>query len=395
LYFVTGDGAGNAGQDHDGGINNGEDGHTNGIGNGQDRTVIYGKVLRIDPLGNNGANGQYGIPADNPYVLDNSNPDFLDEIYAFGFRHAWKINFDDRPGGDGALYLSDVGQHHREEIDLIAPGGNYGWGYMEGNARLVSEDSATGLPDPTDLADGTNGTPVRIPPGGYGSFSSLPPLVDYLTRRQRVNGQLVGDGTAVTGGFVYRGAAIPELYGKYVFGDYSIAGSPPSGIVANRARLFYIDPILAGDYNNDGIVDAADYVVWRDNVGTTASLPNDRTSGTVDQSDYDIWQRSFGRMPSESIFEFQYDAGASLMGQLLGFGQDQVGELYALFDNGNVLKITSAAGSSPSSTVPEPAGPHLVFGLVFVMMGVAPRRDSGTTLRVVKSQVTRLVPLST
>lgn len=364
MYFVTGDGGGNAGQDHDGGINNGEDGHTNGTGNAQDRTVIYGKVLRIDPLGNNSANGQYGIPATNPYVVDNSNPSFRDEIYAFGFRHAWKINFDDRPGGDGSLYLSDVGQHHREEIDVIVPGGNYGWGYMEGNVRLVSEDSATGAPDPTDLVDGTNGTPIRVPAGGYDNFVSLPPLVDFLTRRQTVGGNLVGDGTAVTGGFVYRGTEIPELYGKYVFGDYSIAGSPPPGLTANRGRLFYIDPILAGDYNDDGRVDAADYVVWRDNAGSNVAIPNDRTSGVVDDTDYLIWKQNFGAVPSTTISEFLYDDGASLMGQLLGFGQDQNGELYALFDNGNVLKIGNAAGPASGSLalVPEPESVRLLIG---------------------------------
>jgi glucose/arabinose dehydrogenase len=300
LYLSTGDGGGNAGQDHDGGINNGEDGHTNGIGNAQDRTVVYGKVLRIDPTASvkNSANGQYGIPADNPYVVDNSNPNFVDEIYAYGFRNPWKLDFDDAPGGDGSLYLANVGQHHREEIDLITVGGNYGWGYLEGNVRLVSEDSATGAPDPGDLADGTNGTPVRTPVGGFEAFeaSAMAPFVDYLTRRQNVSGVLVGDGTAVTGGFVYRGSAIPELNGMYVFGDYSIAGSPPAGIPANKARLFYVDP--------------ADPI---------------------------------------DTFEFQYDIGFDLVGQLLGFGRDDEGELYAFFDNGNVTRIvTSPSGDFDS-----------------------------------------------
>jgi hypothetical protein len=343
LYFVTGDGGGNAGQDHDGGINNGEDGHTNGTGNAQDRSVIYGKVLRIDPTADmkNSVNGQYGVPVTNPYVLDDSAPEYLDEVYAYGFRHAWKINFDNRPGGDGALYLSDVGQHHREEIDVIEAGGNYGWGYMEGNVRLVSEDAATGAPDPGDLDDGTNGTPVRTPPGGYENFVSLPPLVDYLTRRQTVAGALVGDGTAVTGGFVYRGDSIPALYGKYVFGDYSIAGSPPAGLPANKGRLFYLDPadpaeifefqiagganlvgqllgfgddasgelyalfdngnvvrlaapMLAGDYNGDRAVDAADYTVWRDHVGSETQMPNDAIGGVIGIDQYDQWKLNFG-----------------------------------------------------------------------------------------------------
>jgi hypothetical protein len=294
LYLSTGDGGGNSGQDHDGGVNNGEDGHTNGTGNAQDRTVVYGKVLRIDPTAavKNSANGQYGIPADNPYVVDNSIPAFLDEIYAYGFRNPWKLNFDDpAAGGDGALYLANVGQHHREEIELITSGGNYGWGYLEGNVRLVSEGSATGEPDSSP--DGTNGTPIRVPAEGWDAFTAAaePPLVDYLTRRQTVAGQLVGEGTSSVGGFVYRGDAIPELSGKYVFGDYSIAGSPPPGLTANKGRLFYIDP----------------------------------------------------ESPTQ-IFTLQLAFGASNIGQLLGFGDDATGELYAFFDNGNVVRLV---GLSP------------------------------------------------
>lgn len=290
LYLSTGDGGGNAGQDHDGGIGNSEDGHTDGTGNAQDRTVVYGKVLRIDPTAavKNSANGQYGIPADNPYVIDATHPEYVNEIYAYGFRNPWKLSFDDAIGGDGALYLANVGQHHREEIDVITAGGNYGWGYLEGNVRLVSEANATGAPDPGDLVDGTNGTPIRVPAEGWDAFTAAatPPLADYLTRRQTVGGQLVGDGTAVTGGHVYRGAGLPDLVGKYVFGDLSIAGSPPPGLPANKGRLFYLD--LAE--------------------------------------------------PAQ-IFELQVAFGAAAIGQLLGFGEDDAGELYALFDNGNVTRL--------------------------------------------------------
>ena len=294
LYLSIGDGGGNAGKDYDGSINNGEDGHTDGTGNAQDRTVIYGKVLRIDPtaINKNSANGQYGLPLDNPYVLDDSRPEYLDEIYAYGFRNPWKLSFDNLPGGDGSLYLADVGQHHREEINLVTPGGNYGWGYLEGRVRLVHEGSATGEADPSDPFDGTDGSVVRTPPEGFEAFEAeaSPPLVDYLTRRQTVNGQLVGEGTAVTGGYVYRGELIPELQGMYIFGDYSIGGSPPRGMDANKARLFYLDPLA----------------------------------------------------PAE-IKELSFDFGEEVIGRLLGMGRDSRGELYALFDNGNVAQLIGTA----------------------------------------------------
>jgi hypothetical protein len=316
LYLTTGDGGGNAGQDHDGGINNGEDGHTNSTGNGQDKSVVYGKVLRIDPIPASASpsvlspNGQYRIPTANPF-RDSAGPN-VDEIYAFGFRNPWKMNFDSLPAtfagpaGTGSLYLSDVGQHHREEINIITAGSNYGWGYLQGNVRLVSEQSATGAPDAADLIDGTNGTPVRVPAAGWAAFeaTATAPLVDYLTRRQTVNGVLVGDGTAVTAGFIYRGSALPQLYGKYVFGDYSIAGSPPPGLTANKARLFYLDP----------------------------------ASPSV-------------------IQEFPLAAGSSLLGQLLSIGQDSSGELYAAFDNGNVTRIVSPHtwNANASATFSTPA----------------------------------------
>lgn len=360
LYLSTGDGGGNAGKDYDGNPFNGEDGHTDGIGNGQDRTNVYGAVLRIDPTAavKNSANGQYGIPADNPYVLDNANPDFVDELYANGFRNPWKLSFDTQPGGNGALYLADVGQHHREEINQIVAGGNYGWGYLEGRVRLVDEGDATGAPDPSDPIDGTDGTPVRTPSEGFAAFEATAqaPLLDYLTRRQFVDGQLVGEGTAVTGGFVYRGSEFPELYGKYVFGDYSTGGGSrpaPEGLPENVGRLFYFDPFLDGDFNEDGVVDAADYTVWRD-AAPDGVLPNDRTSGVVDAADLQAWADNYGGAPDPTIYEFDVDYDSSLWGSLLGLEPGPDGEIHALLSNGNVVRLAApgvAAAPEPTAVV--------------------------------------------
>src|SRR5262245_25757968 len=90
-------------------------------GNGQDTGKVLGKILRIDPLGRDSANGQYGIPHDNPFV---GIPGSLPEIYAYGLRNLWRFSFDSETH---LLYGNDVGQASVEEVDLIRKGGNYGW----------------------------------------------------------------------------------------------------------------------------------------------------------------------------------------------------------------------------------------------------------------------------
>lgn len=304
LYLAAGDG-GSSGNDYSGNVNHPIDGHTNGSGNAQDRTVPFGKILRIDPLpggsaGTLSANGQYRIPATNPFVDGPGGS--LDEIFAYGFRNPWGFSWDNRAGGDGRMFLANVGQHHREEIEIIVAGGNYGWGYREGSVPLIQEDNYSG--DNTTAV-----TFTRTPPGGFGNFSSIAPFAEYKTRRQygpdgapAIPANLTGDGTAATGGFVYRGSAIPALVGKYVFGDYAVSDeTPPAGFIVNQARLFYLDP--------------------------TQSAP--------------------------SILEFSYVTGTTAPTFLLGFSQDSAGELYALFGNGDVKKL-----------VPEAGGPEIVVAPV-------------------------------
>src|SRR5436190_2994451 len=130
----------------------------------------------------------YRIPPDNPFVgATNFNGSAIDpnnvrtEFYAVGLRNPWRYTFDPCRG---LLWLADVGQNAREEIDIIVKGGNYGWAYREG----------------------TMAGPKSPPPG----FTSIDPIYDY--------GRTLGN--SVTGGFVYRGSRFPELYGAYIFGDY-------------------------------------------------------------------------------------------------------------------------------------------------------------------------------
>jgi len=175
LYIGIGDGGG-AGDAH------------GSIGNGQLLTTLLGKLLRIDVSASTMAQ-TYTIPPDNPYAANarcNANGTGTancPEIYAFGLRNPWRWSFD-RVSGE--LWLNDVGQSALEEVDRIVRGGNYGWRCFEGT-------------NPYNASCGPNSTNAIAPVAQYGR----------------------GAGQSTTGGFVYRGSAIPALQGRYVFGDFA------------------------------------------------------------------------------------------------------------------------------------------------------------------------------
>jgi len=194
LYFSLGDG---------GRANDVADGHVPG-GNAQSLQRIYGKLLRIDVDASDSANGQYGIPQDNPFVGQNA----VQEIYAYGLRNPFTFSFDSLTGD---LYVGDAGQNNIEEVDLITKGGNYGWNVKEGSFWF---DSVT-----ANIGRVVTG-PVRPAP---------PDLIDPIAEYDH------GEGAVVIGGFVYRGSQIPALQGLYVLGDWGSFARP-------SARLFYLDP---------------------------------------------------------------------------------------------------------------------------------------------------------
>lgn len=164
LYVATGDGGPGYDPNH----------------RAQDLTSLLGKMLRIDVSAD-------AFPADpvRNYTVPASNP-FGNEIFAYGLRNPYRDSFD---AATGDLYIGDVGQSTYEEVDRIAAGTsgqNFGWRPLEGTVPTP------GLGDP-------------IPPG------TTPPVLEY--------GHVDGD-AAIVGGYVYRGSAIPSLFGRYVFGDY-------------------------------------------------------------------------------------------------------------------------------------------------------------------------------
>jgi glucose/arabinose dehydrogenase len=162
LYICLGDGGG-AGDEH------------GAYGNGQNLGTLLGKILRID------VNGQpYSVPTDNPFV---NRTDARPEIWAYGLRNPWRFSFD---RVTKQLFAGDVGQNKYEEVDIITKGGNYGWRIKEGLHDYDLQNSAP----KSNLID---------------------PIYEYGHDQ----------GISITGGYVYRGNDIPELQGKYVYGDYN------------------------------------------------------------------------------------------------------------------------------------------------------------------------------
>lgn len=195
LYISLGDGG--AGDDEGPGHAPGGNAQSLAPGN------VLGKILRIDPLGNNAANGNYGIPPDNPFV----GREGADEIYAYGLRNPFRFSFD----SEGRLWAGDVGQGAIEEVDQIVAGGNYGWPIKEG----------------TFLFDGNGTGPGFV----YAASPGQPAgLIDPVAEYDHVDGPGQGPARqAIIGGFVYSGTAMPALRGQYIFADY--VGSSGSGNV--------------------------------------------------------------------------------------------------------------------------------------------------------------------
>ena len=174
LYIATGDG---------GAANDQGTGHIEPGGNAQNTTTLLGKMLRIhvDP-----STGAVSIPADNPFFGSTTN---RPEIWLFGLRNPWRDSFDRQTG---VMFIGDVGQDNREEVDVQQPsnpggGGNYGWRLREGT-----------------IATPTGGV------GGAPPAGNFEPIFDYPH----------STGQTVVGGYVYRGSQIPALQGTYVFADY-------------------------------------------------------------------------------------------------------------------------------------------------------------------------------
>ncbi|XP_068105609.1 HHIP-like protein 1 [Hyperolius riggenbachi] len=173
LYIFTGDG-GRAGDPF------GE------FGNAQNKSSLLGKVLRINVTGND-KGPPYTIPADNPFLRERAA---RPEVYAYGARNMWRCSVDRGDPvtgkGRGRLICGDVGQNKFEEVDLIHKGGNYGWRAKEGFSCYDKK-----------LCNNA-------------SLNDILPIYAYPHSM----------GKSITGGYVYRGCQMPNLMGRYIFGDF-------------------------------------------------------------------------------------------------------------------------------------------------------------------------------
>jgi hypothetical protein len=178
-------------------------------GNGQNLGALLGKLLRIDVDGAE----PYAVPADNPFA---GTAGARSEVWAYGLRNPWRFAFD-RETGD--LYIADVGQNRVEEVNAVQGAGrgrNYGWNVMEGTRCF-------------EPSNGCDREGLTLPVAEY----------DH------------DEGCSVTGGYVFRGSAIPDLSGTYLYSDYC------SGFV----RSFRLQGDAAADERRWSELEPADHAV--------------------------------------------------------------------------------------------------------------------------------------
>ena len=274
LYISLGDGGGA----DDVGLGHVEDWYAaNAGGNGQDiQQNLLGNILRVDV----DAASPYSIPPDNPFTATPGCSDGCDEIFAYGLRNPYRMSFD--MGGSHQLFVGDAGQELWEEVSIVTRGGNYGWNVKEGTHCF-----STANPDESPAE-----CPDEVQSGIRAGDPLIDPVIEYANHHQPG-----GLGAVVVGGHVYRGSALPQLAGRYVFGDWSTEFEEPDG------TLFVASPRKKG--------------LWLMQELRVANRP----SGRIDH-------------------------------YVLGFGQDLSGEVYVLVsestgptgNTGKVFKLVRPSG---------------------------------------------------
>jgi hypothetical protein len=183
---------------------------------------VYGKMLRIDPLGKNSRNGKYGIPATNPFV---KTPEALGEVWAYGIRNMQRFGWDPKTG---AMYMSDIGQNIVEEVSPISAGANLGWNIWEGSYRFISRQAVS--------TESPRSDPKMVYP--IVEWDQFDPILSP------------NNASSSVGALAYRSTTIPQLTNRLLFGDMppgemfhvSLDNLPNGGQDAIRRVLFVTSP---------------------------------------------------------------------------------------------------------------------------------------------------------
>lgn len=225
------------------------------MGHGQDITSMLGNILRIDV--DRGWPG-YAIPQDNPFV----GREGLDEIYAWGWRNPWRMSFD--RGGNHGLYVGTNGQNLWEAVYLVDQPGNYGWNILEGTHCFSTERP--------------NVSPETCPRVGENGETLHLPVIEYPHLANQ--GDTPVAGASVIGGYVYRGEAMPELQGRYLFGDWTSTFDQALGqvlmatLTTTPGELWSLEQVAQLDAYVLGFGEDAEgelYVLTTENTGPTGS----------------------------------------------------------------------------------------------------------------------------
>jgi glucose/arabinose dehydrogenase len=179
-------------------------------------SLLYGKILRLDVDGGE----PYGIPPTNPFQDGEIGKP---EIWAWGFRNPFRVAFDRI--GNGDLFVSGTAESFWETVYLVDYPGNYGWAVREGTHCYVRAQAFD--PPTTCPRHGPLGEEIQDPVIEYANWSVM---------RAEAEVEAEPMGTATVGGFIYRGSALPQLYARMVFGDFSTTLSTTSTTSARAPR---------------------------------------------------------------------------------------------------------------------------------------------------------------
>ena len=322
----------------------------------QSLDALQGKILRItpditiNPMDPLGANGRYSIPTTgsdpNPFV---SVSGAYGEIYAYGFRNPHRLSWDPV---SNTLIVDTIGLNSWEAVDIINEGANYGWAEREGTEQVFiggPNDGLTGSqtspPTPFPNPDTLTVAGIAMP------VTPVYPVAEYSHQ----------DGNAISSGFVYRGVLMPQLYGKYIFGDITtgrlfycnladmIAGG---GIRNNLAAVHELQVVYNSPYNNLGPVDRRLYDIVADaymNKGGISVAPAVLPGGVVGVGQLDPYGVPYGGGRADIR---------------IAMGGD--GEIYILSKSDGMVRELTAAGlvsapdfalsATPSSQTVNPGG---------------------------------------